>query len=162
MREWRHVQAMKDIIIPIVVTGLSGLVLSGCATTPDPAKVCTADWISARSTKAVDRIEARAKPALRNLSKAAQSWAKGKQPGPFQMMALSSSVKSLTKELETGRGMRDLKTLASTCNDPDIIKTAMTNVMRDNGLSEQMINFVEGLPLYDKLTAPDAPIAPQS
>lgn len=130
----------------------TAFMLSACATTPDPAKVCTADWISARSDKAVSRIESKTKPALRNLSKAAESWAQGEQPGPFQLMALNSSVKSLTRELETGQGMRDLKTVARTCNDPDIIKTAMSNVMRDNGLSQQMINFVEGLALYRSLT----------
>lgn len=139
----------------LAIAIFSTVMMTSCATTPDPAKVCTADWISVRSTKAVDRIERKAKPALRNLSKAAESWASGKTPGPFQMMALSSSVKSLTKELETGRGMRDLKTLAKTCNDPGLIKSAMTNVMRDNGLSEQMISFVEDLPIYERLTAPD-------
>lgn len=130
----------------------AALMLSACATTPDPAKVCTADWISARSDKAISRIESKAKPALRNLSKAAESWAQGEQPGAFQLMALNSSVKSLTRELETGQGMRDLKTVARTCNDPDIIRTAMNTVMRDNGLSQQMINFVEGLALYRSLT----------
>lgn len=137
----------------------TALMLSACATTPDPAKVCTADWISARSDKAISRIESKAKPALRNLSKAAESWAQGEQPGPFQLMALNSSVKSLTRELEKGQGMRDLKTVARTCNDPDIIKTAMSNVMRDNGLSQQMINFVEGLPLYRSLTTLETPPA---
>lgn len=144
----------------ILSASLMGALISGCATAPDPAKVCTSDWIGARSDKAVSRIESKAKPALRNLSKAAESWAKGKQPGPFQLLALRSSVNSLTKELQTGQGMRDLKTLANTCNDPDIIKTAMTNVMRKNGLSEKMINFVQGLPMYKELTAPD--VKPQA
>ena len=140
----------------IVLLALSTAALSACATTPDPAKICTSEWIGERSEKAMSRIETKAKPALRNLSKAAQAWAKGKQPGPFQMLALNSSVKSLVKELETGRGMRDLKTVSRTCNDPDIIKKTMGNLMRKNGLSERMINFVEGLPLYDTLTAPDS------
>ncbi|WP_371397370.1 hypothetical protein [Fretibacter rubidus] len=140
----------------IITGGFFAVIVTACATTPDPEKVCTADWISKRSDKAISRIESRAKPALRNLSKAAESWAQGKQPGPFQLMSLNSSVKSLTRELETGQGMRDLKMLSSTCNDPDIIKKAMTNVMRKNGLSERMINFVEDLPMYERLTTTDA------
>ncbi len=125
--------------------------LSACATTASPEKICTAEWVGQRSDKAMNRIESKAKPALRKLAKAAESWAKGKKPGPFQMMSLSSSVKSLTRELETGRGMRDLKTLSKTCNNPKIITGAMTKMMRENGLSESMINFVEGLPRYKDL-----------
>jgi len=150
-----HLTISRRVLPLIGASVVMILGLSSCATTPDPAKICTSEWVSERSEKAMSRIESKAKPALRNLSKAAQDWAKGKQPGPFQMLALNSSVKSLVKELETGRGMKDLKTVSRTCNNPDIIKTAMTDMMRNNGLSERMINFVEGLPLYDKLTAPD-------
>lgn len=144
-------------IIAVTTMGLAAVTLASCATTkPDPAKICTADWISARSVKAVDRIEDRTGPALRNLTKAAKKWAQGKKPGPLQMMALNSSVNKLTKELQNGRGMKDLKTISSTCNDPKIVSQAMTNLMRRNGLPEGMINFVEALPRYkDLISVPE-------
>lgn len=135
----------------LTVTSLAIAGLSACATTANPEKVCTAEWIGKRSDKAVSRIERKAKPALRKLSKAADSWARGDKPNGFQLMSLNSSVKSLTKELESGQAMKDLKTLSRTCNDPKIVTKAMTNLMRDNGLSEQMINFVENLPRYKDL-----------
>jgi len=140
-----------------IITALSAsiLALSACATTANPEKVCTADWVSKRSDKAMSNIERKAKPALRKLGKAAQSWASGKKPGPIQLWSLQGSVNSLTKELETGRGMRDLKTLAKTCNNPEIVTKAMTNMMRDNGLSQGMIDFVERLPQYKELILKD-------
>lgn len=131
------------------------LLLTACASTPDPAKVCTADWIGQRSDKAISNIEKKAKPALSKLSKAAASWAIGKKPGPLQLWSLQGSVKSLTKELESGSGLRDLKTLANTCNDPKIVTSAMTNLMKSNGLSQGMINFVEKLPLYRDIILKD-------
>ena len=139
----------------IAAISASVLALSACATTANPEKVCTADWIDKRSNKAMGNIERKAKPALRKLGKAAESWAAGKKPGPLQLWSLQGSVNSLTKELQSGRGMRDLKTLAKTCNDPKIVTSAMTNMMRDNGLSQGMIDFVERLPQYRDIILKD-------
>jgi len=139
----------------ITAVTASILALSACATTANPEKVCTADWIGKRSDKAMNNIERKAKPALRKLGKAAESWAAGKKPGPLQLWSLQGSVNSLTRELETGRGMRDLKTLAQTCNDPKIVTSAMTQMMRENGLSQGMIDFVERLPQYKDLILKD-------
>lgn len=145
----------------LIAASLAILGLSACATTPDPAKVCTAEWISKRSDKAMTSIERKAKPALSKLSKAAKKWSKGEKPNGFQLMSLNSSVKNLTRELENGRGMKDLKTLGRTCNDPQIVSRAMTNLMRDNGLSEQMINFVEALPRFKEIIETDfGPVTP--
>ncbi len=145
-------------IIALSLLAVAGL--SACASTPDPAKVCTAEWIGERSDKAVSRIERKAKPALRKLGKAAQSYAAGKKPNFVQMISLNNSVNSLTKEFESGRGIKDLKTLANTCNDPKIVTNAMTNLMRENGFSQWMINMVENLPRYRDLILKDLPQTP--
>ncbi len=141
---------MKHLLI-VCLASLSLVGLSACATTANPEKVCTADWIGKRSDKAMSSIQRKAKPALSKLGKAAESWASGKKPNAIQLWSLQGSVKSLTRELESGRGMRDLKTLARTCNNPKIVTGAMSNLMRDNGLSQQMIDFVERLPRYKEL-----------
>ena len=127
---------------------LAGLMLSGCATAPDPAKVCTSDWIGARSSKALDRIESRSKSSMNALKKAGESFAQGKQPGVFQLLALSNSMNKLKKELTDGAGVRDLKTLASTCNDPDIIKKSMSDLLDRQSFSPQLRNMVESNPLF--------------
>ncbi len=137
-----------------VSLALAILALQACASTPDPAKVCTSEWISTRADKAISQIESRTKSSMKTLVRAAESWAEGRKPGPFQLLALSSSMKNLEKELLSGSGMRDLKTLASTCNDPQIISKAMTGFMRDQGLPENLIAFIEGFDRYKNLIKP--------
>ena len=66
-------------------------------------------------------------------------------------------MESAGRELESGRGIRDLKTLANTCNDPNIVTGAMTNLMRENGLSQWMIDMIEDLPRYRDLILKDLP-----
>ena len=41
----------KFVCLPALV------LLSACASVPDPAEICTAEWITPRATKAVDSIE---------------------------------------------------------------------------------------------------------
>lgn len=132
--------------------------ISGCATAPDPAKVCTSEWIGKRSDKAISRIERKASRSLKSLQKAGESWARGKAPNPFQMLMLSNSLKGLEKELKNGQGIRDLKTLSATCDDPKIISDAMGGFLRKQGLPDNIINFIEGMGIYQELIKPDTTI----
>ena len=127
----------------------------GCASTPDPAKVCTAEWIKPRTERAVKRIESRTTSAMKPLRKAAKSYAKGKEPNMFQMLALSSSFKKLERELKSGRGITDLKTVAKTCDDPKIVSNALLGFMEDQGLPDGMISFLQNLPMYEDLISID-------
>lgn len=140
----------------LLATAAVTLFVTGCATAPDPAKVCTSEWIGERSDKAISRIESKAGRSLKSLQKAGESWAKGKKPNPFQMLMLSNSLKSLEKELKNGRGIKDLKTLSATCNDPKIISDAMGGFLRKQGLPDNIINFIEGMGLYQEIIKPEA------
>ena len=137
------------------ISSLIAISLASCATAPKPEIVCTSEWIGERSEKAIDRIESKAGRSINALTKAAESWSRGKKPGLFQMLALQNSFKGLEKELKTGRGMKDLKTLASTCNDPEIISDAMGGFLRERNLPPQMINFIESSEQYKRLIAPN-------
>ncbi len=145
---------MKHLTALLAILFLCALI-SACATAPDPAKVCTSEWIGKRSDKAISRIETKAGRSLKTLRKAGESWAKGKKPNPFQMLMLSNSLKGLEKELKNGQGIRDLKTLSATCNDPKIISDAMGGFLRRQGLPDNIINFIEGMGLYQELIKPD-------
>ena len=57
-------------------------------------------------------------------------------------------MNKLKKELTDGAGVRDLKTLASTCNDPDIIKKSMSDLLDRQSFSPQLRNMVESNPLF--------------
>ena len=140
--------------------------LTACASTPDPAEVCTAEWIAPRTTAAIDDIRDRTGSTMKSLQKVAERYLEGRQPGPLQLLSLSSSMKKLERELKNGAGMRTLKTVASTCNDPAIITDSLTNVMQLEGLPQNMINFVTSNPLYQSLVneaiAEASQISPQS
>lgn len=126
-------------------------ILAGCASTPDPAKICTTDWIAPRADKAVMRIEKRAKTSIKTLQAASESWAEGKTPGPIQIFALSRAFKNLESELTEGQGIRDLKTVARTCNDPDIISDSLRGLLERQGVSNNFIVQIEASPIYQSL-----------
>lgn len=146
---------MASIILRSILT-ISTLSLAACASTPDPAKVCTSEWIGERSDKAISKISSKSASSLKALKKAGESWVKGKDPSFFTMLALNNATKSLKNELTNGQGIKDLRTLSKTCNDPKLISDAMGNFMRDQGLSERMIGFIEKLEVYQKAIDPDA------
>ena len=135
------------VFLPVLV------LLSACASTPDPAEVCSAEWIAPRAANAVDQIEKRAKSSIKTLRKASESWAEGKTPGPLQLFALNNALNKLKKELTRGQGISDLKTVAKTCNDPGILKDSMRNLLKRQGVSESFIQRVEASPIYENLIA---------
>ena len=92
------------------------VLLSACASVPDPAEICTAEWIAPRATKAVNNIEKSAKSSFKTFRDVSETWASGKQPNLFQLLALNNAMKKMKKELTRGRGIKDLKTVAKTCN----------------------------------------------
>ena len=127
------------------------ILLSACASVPDPAEVCTAEWISKSATKAVDSIEKSAKSSFKTFRDVSETWASGKQPGFFQLIALNGAMNKMKKELTRGQGIKDLKTVAKTCNDPNIIKTSMHDLLERQGLSNNLIGWIENSPIFESI-----------
>ena len=129
-----------------------GSVLSvGCASTPDPAVVCTAEWIAPRAERAVERIEAKSAKAFRNMRKAGAAYVAGDQPGPFTLLALRRSFEDLENELKNGRGTKDLRTLARTCDDPELIRDQVTALLERQQIPDRVIAFLDATSLLDRL-----------
>ena len=80
-----------------------------------------------------------------------ETWASGKQPNLFQLLALNNAMKKMKKELTRGRGIKDLKTVAKTCNDPNIIKTSMHDLLERQGLSDNLISWIENSPIFESI-----------
>ena len=134
-----------QIILPVLVF------LSACASTPDPAEVCSAEWIAPRTASAVDRIEKRAKSSIKTLADVSKTWSEGKTPNFLQLIALRGAMNKMQKELTRGQGISDLKTIAKTCNDPTIIKNSMRNLLERQGASSKVIGWIENNPIYESL-----------
>jgi len=127
------------------------LLLGACASTPDPAEVCTAEWITPRTNSAIGKIEKRAKSSMKTLTSVSKTYAEGKKPNLFQLLALSNAMNNMKKELTRGQGIKDLKTLATTCNDPNIIKDSMRDMMKRQGIDDSFIQRIETNPIYESL-----------
>lgn len=67
------------------------------------------------------------------------------------MIALSNALGKMKKELTNGQGIRDLKIVANTCNDPDIIKDSMHDLLERQGVSDSLIKRIEINPVYESL-----------
>ena len=88
------------------------------------------------------------RPIFRKLRKTGESLKDGRQPGPLQMFSLMNAVSKLGRKFENGRAMKDMRTLAATCDDPELIKNAMTDFMREQGIDEKFIGFINSLDAY--------------
>jgi hypothetical protein len=91
----------------------------------------------------MDRIETRLDKTLRAFRTVGESWMRGGTPGPIQMFRLSNAAKDLEKELTDGRGVRDLRLLASTCNDPDLIRDQVYSLLDREGLPAPLRDFLD-------------------
>ena len=128
--------------------------LAGCSTAPDPLEVCSAGWIAPRAERAILRIESETSEVIDSLLSVGKAYARGDTPGPLRMLALSRDLSSLKRELTRGRGIRDLRTLASTCDDPLILASAMDRYLDRQGLPSGLRDFIAGSSIWDELTRP--------
>lgn len=126
-----------------VVLSLAAAYVSGCATAPTPEEICTPTWIEPRVDRAVERIETRLDRTLSALTEAGESWLRGQTPGPLQLLRLSNAAKSLEREIEDGQGINDLRLIARTCNDPELIRTQMYELLYRQGVSPKLTDFLE-------------------
>lgn len=66
----------------------------------------------------------------------------------------------MKKELTRGQGIKDLKTVAKTCNDPNIVKDAMRNLLERQGVSDSFLKRMESNPIYQSLISSISEPAP--
>ena len=66
----------------------------------------------------------------------------------------------MKKELTRGQGIRDLKTVAKTCNDPNIVKDAMRSLLERQGVSDTFLKRIESNPIYQSLISSISEPAP--
>ena len=125
--------------------------LTGCATAPDPLEVCSVGWIAPRAERAIDRLESETSETIDSLLKVGKAYARGDTPGPLRMLALSRDLSSLKRELTRGRGIQDLRTLATTCDDPLILASAMDRYLDRQGLPSGLRDFIAGSSVWQDL-----------
>lgn len=141
---------MRSIIFTALTCG-SLLILPACATIADPAEVCSAQWIAPRAERAMSDFKQDTRSIFKKLRKTGDTLQDGGTLGTLQMFSLMSSLNALGNKLKNGRAIRDMRTLATTCDDPDLLKNAMSDFMREQGISERFIQFLNGFDAYTRL-----------
>jgi len=131
--------------------------LAGCATTPDPAKVCTAEWISPRVGKAVKEIRSDTGSLLKTINRSAKSMEDGKMSAWSTFRMISAGEKYI-KRLKGSRGLKDLRMLSETCDDPQIIRDGFTTYLESVDAPPMLIDMVRN---SKEFQFPDAPQTPQ-
>ena len=135
----------------LLAIAFSALALAGCSTTPDPAKICTAEWIEPRAERALDRLESRTAKAFRNIRRAASAYVAGDEPGTLTLLSLRGSLRDLEREIKDGQGVRDLRLLARTCDDPDFIAEKMTEFLDRQNLPDGVVRFMDEFGIVDRI-----------
>lgn len=146
---------IKAIVIAAILSG-AGLT-AGCATTPDPAVICTAEWIKPRTARAVKELRRDTGRTIKSLKKNAAKLEKGGKLAPFRAASMINSVQKLATKIERGRGVRDLKTLAATCNDPSIVRDGVVGYMQDVEAPKVLLDMIRAID-FEKMTRETAPL----
>lgn len=123
----------------------TSLALGACATTPDPAKVCTAEWITPRADRAVNELKRDMGRSIKKLSRSAEKLQSGRSISPFALASMMNTAQGMVKKIETSRGLKDLRILSETCNDPEIIKDSFMGFLDDMGVPQQFRILFENM-----------------
>ncbi|MCF6220128.1 MAG: hypothetical protein L3J65_03360 [Robiginitomaculum sp.] len=137
-----------------MTTLIAVMSLGACATAPTPAEICSAEWIAPRAERAMKDFKRDTTKTIRTFRKSADKLKDGGTLGPLQMFSMMNALSKLANKMENGRAMRDMRTLSETCNDPDLLKNAMNDFMREQGISEKFISFINDIDEYTKLITP--------
>lgn len=119
---------MSKLYPGLVSLSFSTLMLSACATTYDPAEVCTAEWIAPRVDLAVTQLERDTNRLIKTFKSAARSMEDGKISA-WKTYRMISSVQKYADRVENSRGMKDLRILSDTCDDPQIIRNGFADYL---------------------------------
>lgn len=122
----------------------AAILLTACATTPDPAEVCTAEWVKPRADRAVKELKRDTFSRLKSLASTAAKLQSGDGLSAFQSYRMISSINGLLNDFETSQALKDLKILSSTCDDPQIVKDAFSGMLEEAGVSDKLIELFNG------------------
>lgn len=122
----------------------TSLALGACATTPDPAEICTAEWITPRADRAVDELKRDMGRSIKKLSRSAEKL-QGGSISPFALASMMNTAQGMVKKIETSRGLKDLRILSETCDDPEIIKDSFMGFLDDMGVPQQFRILFENM-----------------
>ena len=133
----------------LIIGSLSGL--AGCATTPDPAEVCTAEWVQPRAALAIKELRRDTGRTIKSLARNAEKLQNGGSLSAWRAASMIGSVQKLATKIQRGRGVKDLKILAATCDDPAILRDGVVGYLDDIKAPKALMDMIRGFD-FEKMT----------
>lgn len=117
--------------------------LGACASKPPAAEVCSADWIKPRTDAAFAKFRDATEEHWRALNLDGTDDAQ--EEGLFQQARLLLTLTQLLGEFKDSQSLKDLQTLSTTCNDPDLIQNALRSTLQEYQVPQRYIDMLDGL-----------------
>jgi len=131
---------------------LTTLLLSACATQPNPEEICTAEWIKPRVDLALGDFRANTDSILETLKKTGKEVAtSGGQMGLIQRAGVLLSLGKLVNTFQNGQTLKDLNTLSKTCNEPDLVNKVFKDVLSEYNVPTSFISLLDDLQVFKDL-----------
>lgn len=132
-------------ILPRLFLASSLLVTAACASQPKPEEICTAEWIKPRVDAALDDFRGESGSVLAELRSAGEKASKDESAGLMGTVEVMMNLVKLASSFQSGQTFEDLNTLAKTCNDPDLVVSSFTGLMKEYDMPDSFISLLEQL-----------------
>ncbi len=129
---------------------LTGLLMTGCAK-PTPAEICSPEWIQPRVDKAMHAFDKNTRKSLRTLQKAGDTVKAGNAIGPLRMLSVLISLQSTLDQFVDGQALKDIRTIAKTCNDPELVTRSFRSFLKKKGVPGIVTDLLEDLQQFSTL-----------
>ena len=125
----------------IVIAAVTLATLSACATQPEP---CTPEWVEWKSEKVLKSFAFQNRGFLRDLKKLDGQL---DSPGPLMALRLISLADDAADVFENfeDKVLPELSAARAQCGSVEKLMPAFTNFLRDEGISEDALKWVQGL-----------------
>ncbi len=124
------------------------LIVAGCATTPDPEEICSAQWIKPRVDAAVADFRDDIEHTMSQLRSSEGSATNAKGMGLLEGAAVLLSLTRLINNLQDSRTLADLNTLSQTCNEPELVMNALTDVLEEYEVPQPFVDLLRELDAF--------------
>lgn len=124
--------------------------LGACASRPPAEEVCSAEWIKPRTDAAFERFRAATEDSWKDLNLDSGNASGGE--GLLQSARLLITLTQLLGDFKDSQSLRDLRILSETCDQPNLIQTALRDTLQEYQVPQRYIDMLESLEAFVELT----------
>ncbi len=135
----------------LLTASLCTLLLAGCASTPRPEEVCSANWIKPRTDAALSEFRTSTSDIWDRLENTGKKAAENGKLSILERASVLFSLTRLVSSFQNSQALDDLQTLSKTCNDPQLVRTALSDTLTEYNVPQQYIDLLNELDAFTTL-----------